>query len=237
MLKKKKPDTFSTIFYSNTSVGGPHMLSIRLPGGANVGYEGRVIEGGRQTTKSQRCRRVKTSFTHVISARVFTVVFNPNLIYYICVKITTPYSRKKTFSFFFSLMSKIFIISDKRGVSKSKTMRGFHHFFRRFAQRSTAGQSYNHQNRGKYAAIGGFAMAAAALQVEENPAGSADEKKKINVNASDMKQIQYENRIRRYSTPDKVFRLFATVQVMDKDANGEMFETIYRALKSPIHNF
>lgn len=36
--------------------------------------------------------------------------------------------------------------------------------------------------------------------------------------------IEYENRIRHYSTPDKVFRYFATLQVVIHDAH-EVFMT------------
>jgi hypothetical protein len=33
---------------------------------------------------------------------------------------------------------------------------------------------------------------------------------------------EYENRIRQYSTPDKVFRYFATYKVVDEKGNSEV---------------
>jgi Ca2+-binding EF-hand superfamily protein len=53
--------------------------------------------------------------------------------------------------------------------------------------------------------------------VDEAADGSEDEKKKKHrkekIGFRDRKIIEYENRIRHYSTPDKVFRYFATLQV------------------------
>lgn len=41
-----------------------------------------------------------------------------------------------------------------------------------------------------------------------------------------LKIIEYENRIRRYSTPDKIFRYFATLRVWnEKIADYEIFMT------------
>lgn len=40
-----------------------------------------------------------------------------------------------------------------------------------------------------------------------------------------IKIIEYENRIRHYSTPDKVFRYFATLQVYINDTHHEVFMT------------
>lgn len=37
--------------------------------------------------------------------------------------------------------------------------------------------------------------------------------------------IEYENRIRQFSTPDKVFRYFATIQVPTSDDRYEIFMT------------
>ena len=37
--------------------------------------------------------------------------------------------------------------------------------------------------------------------------------------------IGYEDRIRAYSTPDKIFRLFATVKIYDDKGNWEVFMT------------
>ncbi|XP_055375673.1 calcium uptake protein 1 homolog, mitochondrial isoform X2 [Condylostylus longicornis] len=47
----------------------------------------------------------------------------------------------------------------------------------------------------------------------ELEAAAARKKKKEKVGFRDRKIIEYENRIRQFSTPDKVFRYFATIQV------------------------
>ncbi|XP_011256711.2 calcium uptake protein 1 homolog, mitochondrial isoform X2 [Camponotus floridanus] len=49
-------------------------------------------------------------------------------------------------------------------------------------------------------------------------------KKKDKIGFRDRKIIEYENRIRHYSTPDKVFRYFATLQVSNNDLH-EVFMT------------
>ncbi|XP_043524847.1 calcium uptake protein 1 homolog, mitochondrial isoform X2 [Frieseomelitta varia] len=49
-------------------------------------------------------------------------------------------------------------------------------------------------------------------------------KKKERIGFRDRKIIEYENRIRHYSTPDKVFRYFATLQVVNNDIH-EIFMT------------
>ncbi|KAL4240785.1 Calcium uptake protein 1 [Mactra antiquata] len=48
--------------------------------------------------------------------------------------------------------------------------------------------------------------------------GSEEEKKKKRIGFHDKRMIEYENRIRAYSTPDKIFRYFATLKVHN---NGE----------------
>ncbi|XP_011305957.1 calcium uptake protein 1 homolog, mitochondrial isoform X2 [Fopius arisanus] len=74
---------------------------------------------------------------------------------------------------------------------------------------------------------------AAEMLIEENEEGTVSEnsneakekkKKKQKVGFRDRKIIEYENRIRHYSTPDKVFRYFATLQVVIHDAH-EVFMT------------
>lgn len=40
-----------------------------------------------------------------------------------------------------------------------------------------------------------------------------------------MQIIEYENRIRQFSTPDKVFRYFATIQVTHPNGEMEIFMT------------
>ncbi|XP_069939661.1 calcium uptake protein 1 homolog, mitochondrial isoform X3 [Cherax quadricarinatus] len=47
-----------------------------------------------------------------------------------------------------------------------------------------------------------------------------DKKKKKRVGFRDRKIIEYENRIRAYSTPDKIFRYFATYKLIQRTASG-----------------
>lgn len=59
----------------------------------------------------------------------------------------------------------------------------------------------------------------------------SDKKQKISFR--NRKIIQYENRIRQYSTPDKIFRYFATIQVMNEKTNEyEVFMTPNDFLRS-----
>merc|ERR1712142_675624 len=48
----------------------------------------------------------------------------------------------------------------------------------------------------------------------------------------DRKIIEYENRIRQYSTPDKVFRYFATYKLVDDRGNSEVMMTPLDFLRS-----
>jgi len=56
------------------------------------------------------------------------------------------------------------------------------------------------------------------------------EKEKIGFR--DRKIIEYENRIRQYSTPDKVFRYFATYKLVDDKGNSEVMMTPLDFLRS-----
>lgn len=58
----------------------------------------------------------------------------------------------------------------------------------------------------------------------EVEADTADKPKKKKVGFRDRKIIEYENRIRHYSTPDKIFRYFATLKVHDHH-DHEIFMT------------
>jgi len=55
---------------------------------------------------------------------------------------------------------------------------------------------------------------------------------KEKVGFRDRKIIEYENRIRQYSTPDKVFRYFATYKLMDDRGNSEVMMTPLDFLRS-----
>ena len=53
-----------------------------------------------------------------------------------------------------------------------------------------------------------------------------DKKDEKKVGFKDRKIIEYENRIRSYSTPDKIFRYFATYRVVDE--KGKCISSNYR---------
>ncbi|NXH56678.1 MICU1 protein, partial [Rhabdornis inornatus] len=50
-------------------------------------------------------------------------------------------------------------------------------------------------------------------------------KKKKRSGFRDRKVMEYENRIRAYSTPDKIFRYFATLKVINEHGESEVFMT------------
>lgn len=62
----------------------------------------------------------------------------------------------------------------------------------------------------------------------------SDEKSKKNTATFRQRKItQYENRIRQYSTPDKIFRYFATIQIANEKTNEhEIFMTPNDFLRS-----
>uniref|UniRef100_A0A8D2E875 EF-hand domain-containing protein n=1 Tax=Theropithecus gelada TaxID=9565 RepID=A0A8D2E875_THEGE len=51
------------------------------------------------------------------------------------------------------------------------------------------------------------------------------DKKKKRSGFRDRKVMEYENRIRAYSTPDKIFRYFATLKVISEPGEAEVFMT------------
>ncbi|XP_012881043.1 PREDICTED: calcium uptake protein 1, mitochondrial [Dipodomys ordii] len=53
----------------------------------------------------------------------------------------------------------------------------------------------------------------------------SEEKKKKRSGFRDRKVMEYENRIRAYSTPDKIFRYFATLKVINEPGETEVFMT------------
>ncbi|MPC12302.1 Calcium uptake protein 1, mitochondrial [Portunus trituberculatus] len=60
---------------------------------------------------------------------------------------------------------------------------------------------------------------------ESDDAAVEERKKKKRVGFRDRKIIEYENRIRQYSTPDKIFRYFATLKVHGDHGDHEIFMT------------
>ncbi|KAL0270500.1 UNVERIFIED_CONTAM: hypothetical protein PYX00_007894 [Menopon gallinae] len=59
------------------------------------------------------------------------------------------------------------------------------------------------------------------LEIED---AGKKKKKKEKIGFRDRKIIEYENRIRQYSTPDKVFRYFATLQVAHPSNHPDQHE-------------
>merc|ERR1719402_1057267 len=73
------------------------------------------------------------------------------------------------------------------------------------------------------------------VKAEENlseDVEDTDEKKSDKVGFRERKIVEYENRIRQYSTPDKVFRYFSTYKVVDGDHNHEVMMTPQDFLRS-----
>ncbi|XP_055712215.1 calcium uptake protein 1 homolog, mitochondrial isoform X2 [Phlebotomus papatasi] len=70
-------------------------------------------------------------------------------------------------------------------------------------------------------------------EVSESEDGekSPEKKKKEKIGFRDRKIIEYENRVRTYSTPDKIFRYFATIRIVYGDTT-EVFMTPYDFLRS-----
>ena len=62
--------------------------------------------------------------------------------------------------------------------------------------------------------------------------GAGQEEKKKRVSFHDRRVIEYENRIRAYSTPDKIFRYFATIRLKDKGAEPQIYMTPEDFLRS-----
>ncbi|XP_061084044.1 calcium uptake protein 1, mitochondrial [Conger conger] len=60
---------------------------------------------------------------------------------------------------------------------------------------------------------------------ESSEAGSEEKKKKPRSGFRDRKVMEYENRIRAYSTPDKIFRYFATLKIISEHGDTEVYMT------------
>ena len=60
---------------------------------------------------------------------------------------------------------------------------------------------------------------------QKDGGGGGEKAERKKVGFRDRKIIDYENRIRTYSTPDKIFRYFATYKVVGHDgkADGEVW--------------
>ena len=67
---------------------------------------------------------------------------------------------------------------------------------------------------------------------EEEKEGKDTKKKKKHVSLHDRHFIAYEDRIRAYSTPDKIFRYFATLSIQEEDGSSHIFMTPEDFLRS-----
>ena len=56
---------------------------------------------------------------------------------------------------------------------------------------------------------------------QKDGGGGGEKAERKKVGFRDRKIIDYENRIRTYSTPDKIFRYFATYKVVGHDGKGD----------------
>ncbi|XP_064080454.1 calcium uptake protein 1 homolog, mitochondrial-like isoform X6 [Macrobrachium nipponense] len=68
-------------------------------------------------------------------------------------------------------------------------------------------------------------LESASEDSEGEDTGAEEPRKKKRVGFRDRKIIEYENRIRQYSTPDKIFRYFATLKVYGDHGDHEIFMT------------
>lgn len=70
------------------------------------------------------------------------------------------------------------------------------------------------------------------IQAEENLGMEEEIGKQEKTGFRDRKIIEYENRMRQYSTPDKVFRYFASYKLTDEKGNSEVMMTPEDFLRS-----
>jgi len=71
-----------------------------------------------------------------------------------------------------------------------------------------------------------------SVKAEEAVAEAQETENKEKIGFRDRKIIEYENRIRQYSAPDKVFRYFATYKLVDEKGNNEVMMTPQDFLRS-----
>ncbi|XP_054030623.1 calcium uptake protein 1, mitochondrial isoform X4 [Dryobates pubescens] len=85
--------------------------------------------------------------------------------------------------------------------------------------RTEASEKVKHEEEESSSSEGRRAVASG--DEEAQPEG----KKKKRSGFRDRKVMEYENRIRAYSTPDKIFRYFATLKVINEHGESEVFMT------------
>nr|XP_020455058.1 calcium uptake protein 1, mitochondrial isoform X2 [Monopterus albus] len=71
---------------------------------------------------------------------------------------------------------------------------------------------------------------------EAKDEGGKGKKKKPRAGFRDRKVMEYENRIRAYSTPDKIFRYFATLKVIGEHGDAEVYMTPQDFIRSITPN-
>ncbi|XP_010728580.1 calcium uptake protein 1, mitochondrial isoform X2 [Larimichthys crocea] len=71
---------------------------------------------------------------------------------------------------------------------------------------------------------------------EAKDEGGEGKKKKPRSGFRDRKVMEYENRIRAYSTPDKIFRYFATLKVIGEHGDAEVYMTPQDFIRSITPN-
>ncbi|XP_056292001.1 calcium uptake protein 1, mitochondrial [Pseudoliparis swirei] len=71
---------------------------------------------------------------------------------------------------------------------------------------------------------------------EEANEGGEEKKKKPRSGFRDRKVMEYENRIRAYSTPDKIFRYFSTLKVIGEHGDAEVYMTPQDFIRSITPN-
>ena len=67
---------------------------------------------------------------------------------------------------------------------------------------------------------------------EEGEEEGGEKGKKKHITLHDRHFIAYEDRIRAYSTPDKIFRYFATLNIQERDDSSHIFMTPEDFLRS-----
>nr|XP_057914811.1 calcium uptake protein 1, mitochondrial isoform X1 [Doryrhamphus excisus]XP_057914812.1 calcium uptake protein 1, mitochondrial isoform X1 [Doryrhamphus excisus] len=72
--------------------------------------------------------------------------------------------------------------------------------------------------------------------VEAKSENGDGKKKKPRIGFRDRKVMEYENRIRAYSTPDKIFRYFATLKIIGEHGDAEVYMTPQDFIRSITPN-
>uniref|UniRef100_A0AAY5K1Z1 Calcium uptake protein 1, mitochondrial n=1 Tax=Esox lucius TaxID=8010 RepID=A0AAY5K1Z1_ESOLU len=90
-----------------------------------------------------------------------------------------------------------------------------------------AGPSVKHDDRPEAKEEESEAESESSVETSGREEGEEDggKKKKTRSGFRDRKVMEYENRIRAYSTPDKIFRYFATLKIISEQGDAEVYMT------------